>query len=108
MKRLVWIIVPAALLQGCAGSPPLPPGPGIPLLGPGFDWLLLVPLLVAGIWMARGTGRSKPGMQHKHYREQASNALRILNERYAKGEVTHDEYLRIKADLQAQEETTER
>lgn len=55
--------------------------------------LLFWALVIAGIamlvrWLALGTPSSRPG-----------RAQQILEERYAKGELTREQFLKMKADL---------
>lgn len=88
------------LLASCAFAP----GPAIPLgLGPGFDeivpWLLVVVLIVGlGVWklgpdVARRF-RKPVGTLRSEEREQL-----VIRQRYARGELTRDEFLRISEDL---------
>lgn len=70
--------------------------------------MFLVPLLVIilFVWVIafvlRSSGSSNTGASNSTAPlNKASNdkALNILNERYARGEITEDEYLRIKRNL---------
>ena len=55
-------------------------------------WLLLILAILALVkWLSGGPGKSTGS--HK-------TALNILEERYARGEIDREEYLRIKADLE--------
>ncbi len=58
----------------------------------GFGGLLILVVVAAGIfWLVRsGTFNRRGG---------ASSGLAVLEERYAKGEVSREEYLQKKADL---------
>jgi putative membrane protein len=63
--------------------------------GMGFGmilWLAIAALIIAGlVWLVR----SQPirgGQRH-------STGLDVLDERYARGEITRDEYLRMKRDI---------
>lgn len=80
--RIPMLIPAAALLSAC--------GPG-PLIGPaGRDALLLLGLIAAALFLWR------------HFRREGSGpreALRLLEARYARGEIERDEYLRRRADL---------
>ena len=58
-----------------------------------FNWSILV-LLVTGIiilivWLVKKTGNSRP----------REDAMSIANERYAKGEISREEFEQIKKDL---------
>jgi putative membrane protein len=61
--------------------------------GMGFGmilWLLILALIIVGVvWLVR----SQPIGQHR------STGLDVLQERYARGEITRDEYLQMKRDL---------
>jgi putative membrane protein len=63
--------------------------------GMGFGmilWLAIAALIIAGlVWLVR----SQPirgGQRH-------STGLDVLDDRYARGEITRDEYLRMKRDI---------
>jgi putative oligomerization/nucleic acid binding protein len=79
------------LLTGCAGPPGLPFGPG-----PEGDALfgILVILLFAGF-----LHRAAKGCQNsKHF---DPPALRLAHERYARGELTREEFQNMMRDLSA-------
>lgn len=68
-------------------------------MGHGFGWIfmilfwgILIYLVVQGVnrWSLNGSGRS-----------QLKTAEDILKERYAKGEISKDEYTRMKQDLRS-------
>jgi putative membrane protein len=57
-------------------------------------WILLLGMLVLlGVWLFRQFQGRRPGSSSD------SNALRILQERYARGEINGEEYDRMRADL---------
>ncbi|MDQ7096635.1 SHOCT domain-containing protein [Desulfosporosinus sp. PR] len=56
-----------------------------------LSWLLII---AVGIILFRWLGRRIPTIGYKN-----SNALNIVNERYARGEINTDEYLSLKKDL---------
>jgi putative membrane protein len=63
--------------------------------GMGFGmllWLVILALIIAGlVWLVRSQpiGRG----------QRRSAGLDVLDERYARGEITRDEYLRMKRDI---------
>jgi len=64
----------------------------------GFFWIIMIALLIAAmIRVARG-GSSYHRHWRYHYRNTA--ALDILKQRYAKGEITKDEFDRMKRDIE--------
>ena len=67
-------------------------------MGFGFIfWLLLLALIIAGVvWFVR----SQPlaGSQRQDAR---SAGLKVLEERYARGEISREEYLQKKRDIEA-------
>ena len=64
--------------------------------GGGFMWLFIVLLIIALVWIgtavAGGSGRS---------RDAPRNALEILKERYANGEIDRDQFERMRRDIEA-------
>ncbi|WP_242140215.1 SHOCT domain-containing protein [Sphingomonas sp. TREG-RG-20F-R18-01] len=63
----------------------------------GWDWLLwvgFVILLFSGLGNWGYTYRA-----HRRYDAPHKGALTILDERYARGEIARDEYLRMKSEL---------
>jgi len=60
----------------------------------GFFWLglIVVAVLAAGALFPRGTGQAAGGSN-------ASDPLAIIAERYARGELTREEYQLIRQDL---------
>jgi Short C-terminal domain len=86
------------LLAGCAAGPPGPPA--LPL-GPGLEWMGFLLVAIAGVvWLTRNGlsqyWRSGSGTGSSH-------AYDVLRERYAKGEISREEYLRVASDLEAHE-----
>lgn len=63
--------------------------------GAGMMLFWLVALIVVGIVAARLLARS-----HQQLPGSRPEALDIVRERYAKGEITHEEFVRLKKDLQ--------
>ena len=59
---------------------------------PPFHGLLTLLLVILVIWLIFGR-------RHSHYGSSRSQALEILEGRYARGEIQRDEYLQKKQDL---------
>lgn len=86
------------LLAGCvagpAGLPPLP-------LGPGLEWVGFLLVAIAGVfWLTRNDVSQ---FWHRGLGNSSSRAWDVLRERYAKGEISREEYLRVAADLEVNE-----
>jgi uncharacterized membrane protein len=90
---LMRVSLPAAvlLLTGCAGpmGPPFGPGPATD-----FVFEILVILLFAGLLY-----RSSKGWRNPNNPE--SSAIHILRERYARGELTREQFQDMMRDLSA-------
>jgi len=64
-----------------------------------FGWIFLLVILGLIIWVAVtmiNKKQSRGDHRNQHHEE---DALDILNKRYARGEITRDEYERLKDDL---------
>jgi len=86
------------LLAGCAAGPPAPP----PLpMGPGLEWIAFLLVAIGGVvWLTRnGLSQYWP----RGSGTTSSRAHDLLRERYAKGEISQEEYLRVASDLEAHE-----
>jgi hypothetical protein len=97
--KLTLISLSLAFLTGCIAGPPGPPP--LPGLGPDTGWVFFFAITVGiVVWLAR-----TPLSEYWHRRKGANNvrSYKILQERYAKGEISRDEYLRIASDLDAHE-----
>jgi putative membrane protein len=73
--------------------------------GFGFGWIFMLIFWGLIIWavfaLVRGvTGHGCCGHSHDENRHEGRNALDILKERYAKGEIPKEEFESIKKDLQ--------
>ncbi len=64
----------------------------MPLMG----FLFLAAVIALIVWAARGTSRQDHGDRGGDSR---SVALEILKQRYARGEISREEYLRMRDDL---------
>jgi putative membrane protein len=78
------------------------------LYGPwnGFPWMWIFPLIflvILLIFLFRGTGGPMCGGSGMHRRGPSgeSTARDILDQRYARGEISADDYQRMKKDLEA-------
>lgn len=70
-----------------------------------FPWWFFPPLMMLGMglmmWlMMRGT-RHDHGSGHSEAHSANRNARSILDERYARGELTREQYQQMRADLEA-------
>jgi len=102
MRRTLTYLTIELLTLTVANCGPglLAPGPPLPGLGPGFEWIALFVIIVAaGAWLSR----SKFAAFFQTYDKRRSQAFEILRERYAKGEISREEYLRIANDLDRHE-----
>jgi putative membrane protein len=70
-------------------------------LGFGFGWLVMLVFWGLIIWaiiaLVRSAANNNVDRKDEH---KTDNALEILKERYAKGEITKEDFERIKKDLQ--------
>ena len=76
-----------------------------------FSAVLWIGLIVLGVWalsrLFPAGGRSQPGSHVQNFdqatpsRPPSENALEILQRRYARGEITKEEYETIRSDLAA-------
>lgn len=102
MRRTLTCVTIVLLTLALANCGPglLPPGPPLPGFGPGLEWMLFIIIVAAGgIWFIRPKWvdffRTNPARR--------SQASEILRERYAKGEISREEYLRVANDLDQHE-----
>ena len=62
------------------------------LIGLGFLALVIVGIVAGLRWLTKSTGQPAAGSR-------ADSALDLLRERYARGEISRDEFQRIRQDL---------
>jgi len=60
----------------------------------GFGWLFWIALIIAGFFLIRGNLSGNSSNQKTD-----QSALEILKQRYARGEISKDEFDRMKKDL---------
>jgi Short C-terminal domain len=106
MKRTLTYLAIVLLTLTVANRGPglVAPGPPLPGLGPGFEWIALFAIIVvAGAWLSR----SRFATFFRTYDKRRSQAFEILRERYARGEISREEYLRIANDVDRHENVPE-
>jgi hypothetical protein len=95
------LLLPLLAAAGCMG----PVGPGLGL-GPGLDQLVFFGLLIGigvGAWPRFRKWRLSQGNLLPYSLNQSERrATAIAAERYAKGDITRDEYLKLLDDLRHQ------
>lgn len=97
----LWLVVVvggfAVLLIGWPWAPSML---GMGMMGFGWGFMFLIPLaflVLVGIgvyYLFKELTKSK-----ESFRNSPKRTLEILNERYAKGDITRDQYLRMKEEL---------
>ena len=66
--------------------------------GGGFMWIAWILFIVAVIWVIRSAASPGGGRQPPETRE---SALEILKARYARGEISAEEYQRMRREIEA-------
>ena len=63
---------------------------------------ILILLIAAAVWFVNGmkSGRNDDGWPRIEWSSSRSHALELLEERYARGEISREEYLQKKRDLE--------
>jgi putative membrane protein len=61
---------------------------------------ILVLLIAAAVWFVNNAKRNDDGWPRIEWGSSRSHALELLEERYARGEITREEYLQKKRDLE--------
>ena len=72
--------------------------PGMWLFGPLFMIISLIVLFIFIYWIV-STLESHENSYVNSYDKETGNALDILNLRYAKGEITQEQYIKMKEDI---------
>ncbi|MDN5342175.1 MAG: putative rane protein [Oceanotoga sp.] len=72
--------------------------------GGGFMFFILIVIIIAIVWIIFRNENNNRNYYENRYRNIPNdniddNSLKILNERYAKGEISEDEYLRMKENI---------
>lgn len=82
------------LCNGFAGYNPI---------GFAFGWLITIALVVAlalsAIWLVRRIGSHAPAGAHGNFSSSGESAMEALQLRYARGEITREQYLQMRDDL---------
>ena len=105
MNLLSWIAFSVILVVGVVllvAALAAPYGAGWGMMGWGAIFMV-VPLLVLFLVVILALGASRPREPVPRYApppSSAGTALETLNARYARGEISREEYLRIRADLE--------
>ncbi len=102
---LLWLVFAILLAVGLvallsAAFPPTSTTYG--MMGIGWGWgvaMMVVPTLVLILILLAAVGAFNPSPVPPAY-VSPSPSLEVLNARYARGEITREEYLRIRADLE--------
>lgn len=82
------------------------------MMGSGFGWIgliihglfslaALVLFIILIVWLVRAVKRNRtmPNFHGFTPHNEAASALKLLNERYARGEISEEEYLKVKKNL---------
>lgn len=64
-----------------------------------FSWLIPIALLLLIVFALYMLFKKDQSKDQGNVKDSTHSALRILNERYAKGELTEEEYRRMKKNL---------
>jgi putative membrane protein len=108
MRKLLTLttLTGLAAVFGSVAAYAQPSGPGAGGYGPGYGYgygpvhmivwaVVLIAIIVGVVWMVR----SMTGPHGHHLSPKRSAGLDVLEERYARGEVTREEYLQKKKDI---------
>ncbi len=109
MNRPWWLILTIVLIVGlmalfAALAPPW--GTGYGMMGWGWGWgvlMMVVPLVLVVLILLVALGAFAPRTAARAYLPPVSppsSAMEILNARYARGEISREEYLRARTDLE--------
>ena len=102
---LVFAIVLAVGLMAIFAAAFMPYGISYGMMGVGMGWgavFMIVPavVLILVLLAALGVFSPSPTYVPPAYGPPISPAIEVLNTRYARGEISRDEYLRLRADLE--------
>ena len=75
-------------------------GYGYGMMGYGWGWLMMIGLVTLTILGSAALVHYLRNSGKQNYQIANSNALKILNERYAKGEIAEEEYRSKKAEIE--------
>ena len=100
---LIWLLLIVAglavILAGVMAGPLMPGMMGMMGFGWGFMWLIplafLILIVIGAYFLITGLKTAEVAPSG------AEKALEILKERYARGEITREEYLRMKEDIES-------
>jgi Predicted membrane protein len=73
---------------------------GFGMMSVGLGWLMMLGITALVVLGIIALIRYIKNSNNNHIASGNSNALSILNERYAKGEISSEEYFRMKAEIQ--------
>jgi putative membrane protein len=72
---------------------------GYGMMGFGWGWLMMLGVLVLTILGVVALIRYLQNTSKNNTQPNYSNALTILNERYVKGEISEEEYIKMKSQI---------
>lgn len=72
---------------------------GYGMMGYGWGWLMMIGVVALTILGIVALVRYLQNLGRPNYQSAGNNALNILNERYAKGEISEEEYKSKKAEI---------
>lgn len=109
-NRVWWLVLTIVLVVGLIAlfAALVPPsGGGYGMMGGGWGWgvlMMVVPVVLLVLILLVAMDAIAPRSATPTYVPPVpptASAIEILNARYARGEVSRDDYLRIRADLEA-------
>lgn len=102
---LVFAIILAVGLVAVFAAAFMPYGSSFGMMGVGWGWgavMMIIPalLLILVLLAALGAFTPSPAYVPPAYAPPPSSALETLNARYARGEISREDYERVRADLE--------